>query len=96
METNAYVIRGKSQGRESKNTSGNSIANGGDLRRFAEKESRIGNFHSRIYENSMPSSSLVDSASGVKSDDKCAPASNIKPEINAQNINATDTENACP
>src|SRR5476649_84857 len=33
-----------------------------------------------------PSSGIVGSgASGVKSDDKCAPANNINPEINAQN-----------
>ena len=42
--------------------------------------------------------SFVGSArsSGVKSDDRCAPASNIKPEINAQNISATEIEKACP
>jgi len=30
------------------------------------------------------------------SDNKCVPASDIKPEIKAQNIRATDMENACP
>ena len=55
------------------------------------------NQKSRCYENSIPSSSSAASAaSGVKSDDRCAPASNIKPEIKAQNIRATETENACP
>src|SRR5689334_2009515 len=51
------------------------------------------------YLNSRPSSSSGPGcfgALGIKSDDKCAPASNIKPEMNAQNINATEIEKACP
>lgn len=96
IETNA-VIRGKSQGEGIQVLRGNSIADRGDSRHFGEKELKTENFHTRIYENAMPSSSsLASAASGVKSDDKCAPASNIRPEINAQNIRATEIENACP
>jgi hypothetical protein len=67
-------------------------------RRFATlPRERITNRKTRnqIYANSMPSSSTAASvASGVKSEDKCAPASNMRPEIKAQNISATETENA--
>ena len=53
----------------------------------------------KTYEYVMLSSSsgfAGSAASGVKSDDKCAPASNIRPEMNAQNMSATEIENACP
>jgi hypothetical protein len=78
------------------------------LREFYRQESgfaqsgreNLTKIKSESYENSTPFSSpfsaAASAASGVKSDDKCAPASNIKPEMNAQNIRATEMENACP
>jgi|SRR5947209_19110391 len=50
------------------------------------------------YENSKPlsSSSSGISASGEKSEERQAPASNIRPEINAQNMSATEIEKAWP
>jgi len=70
------------------------IAETGDLCYFKQEELKTEN-----QLNSRPSSSSVlagSAASGVKSDDKCAPASSISPEINAQNIRATEIENAWP
>jgi hypothetical protein len=57
-------------------------------------------FHAtETYENSMPcssSDSTGSALSGVKSVDRCAPASNMRPDMNAQNINATEMEKAFP
>ena len=81
------------QGRESRYC-GDFIAETGDSCHFGQEELKTEN-----QLNSRPPSSSVlagSAASGVKSDDKCAPASNISPEINAQNIRATEIENAWP
>jgi len=53
------------------------------------------------YLNSIPSSvspsDFPDSVpSGVKSEDRCAPARSIKPETKAQKIRATEMENVWP
>ena len=66
--------------------------------RLPRERFRNENLRHRVYENSIPSSSsfAASAGSGVKSEDKCAPASNIRPEIKAQNIRATEIENAWP
>jgi hypothetical protein len=74
-------------------------ANRGHSCRLGEKRNKNRTNSHENYVNSrlLSSSGFVGSAaSGVKSDDKCAPASNIKPEINAQNIRATEIEKAWP
>jgi len=91
---NLHVESGKKKPGEGTRYCEDFIAETGDLCYFKQEELKTEN-----QLNSRPSSSSVlagSAASGVKSDDKCAPASSISPEINAQNIRATEIENAWP